>query len=386
MEGRANRTGEPLPHQVIFTVTDLTKVVHGVRTIVLWDQDINDGVLVESELAFHAQDSAGNVWVLGEYPEEYVGGQFDGAPSTWFSGQANAVGGTLVVGNPQVGAPKFLQAYAPPDIINDCGQVSKVGTQNPPLCVPVGCFDNVLVIDETSPPEPGTQQKYYAPGVGNFQVGALNDPEGETLVLKQKVQLSLQGCVAARNAALALEQHAYQVSPNLYGNTAPMEQTGACESTAPTATPTTSPPTSPTATPPAGPTATPLTAPGLSLYVPFIAKNLPPNPPPAIYDGCQSDPDQAGAANFPVRIVSVNKVAETVTLQNISDKTVSLEDWNLCSLATNRDHDEIFGTIAPGQTRTFSNIGSGPVWNDSTRNDAALYNAGGFLVSYWADQ
>jgi hypothetical protein len=114
MEGRANRTGEPLPHQVIFTVTDLTKMVNGVRTIVLWDQDINDGVLVEAELAFHAQDNAKNVWVLGEYPEEYVGGQFDGAPSTWFSGQAGALGGTLVPGNPQLGTPKFLQAYAPP--------------------------------------------------------------------------------------------------------------------------------------------------------------------------------------------------------------------------------------------------------------------------------
>jgi hypothetical protein len=157
-----------------------------------------------------------------------------------------------------------------------------MGQQNPPLCVPVGCYDNVLVINETSPPELGTQQKFYAPGVGNFQIGALNDPEAETLALKQKVQLSLEACVAARNAALALEQHAYQVNdpPNLYSNTAPMEQTGAC-ATAPTETPTTTPPTE-TPTPTTTPIPTPPGAPGQSLYLPAIAKNL---GPPAPADG-----------------------------------------------------------------------------------------------------
>ena len=35
-------------------------------------------------------------------------------------------------------------------------------------CVPVGCYENVMIIDERSPlePESGHQLKYYAPGVG----------------------------------------------------------------------------------------------------------------------------------------------------------------------------------------------------------------------------
>jgi len=129
MEGRANLGGGTLDHQVIFTVTDLVKVINGVRTFVLWDQDINGGVLREAELAFHAQDNAKNVWVLGEYPAEYTGGQFTGASSTWITGLSNAQGGTLVPGAPQQGTPMFLQAYAPPDVIHDCGQVSTMGTQ-----------------------------------------------------------------------------------------------------------------------------------------------------------------------------------------------------------------------------------------------------------------
>jgi len=118
----------------------------------------------------------------------------------------------------------------------------------------------------------------------------------------------------------------------------------------------------------------------------MVSHILAPVVPPAIYDGCKSDPNPAGASNFPVRIVNVDKVAEIVSLQNISDKTVSLEDWNMCSLNTNQDHDQIVGTIAPGQTRSFPNVGSPNVWNNTQRNDGALYNAAGFLVSYWVDQ
>jgi hypothetical protein len=75
-------------HRVIFTVTDLVKKIDGVNTRVIWDQDINDGELTEAELAFFAQDRRDNVWTMGEYPEEYEGGAFVGAPSTWISGVA----------------------------------------------------------------------------------------------------------------------------------------------------------------------------------------------------------------------------------------------------------------------------------------------------------
>ena len=68
---------------MIFTVTDLTKEINGVRTVVLWDRDINAGKLLEGELAMWAQDDDGNVWLLGEYPEEYdERGQVRGRPRT----------------------------------------------------------------------------------------------------------------------------------------------------------------------------------------------------------------------------------------------------------------------------------------------------------------
>ena len=44
-EGRSNVSGQSLPHQVTFTVTDLTKVINGVRTRVVLDRRERDGVL-----------------------------------------------------------------------------------------------------------------------------------------------------------------------------------------------------------------------------------------------------------------------------------------------------------------------------------------------------
>jgi len=50
----ASRGSGRRPHQVVFTVTDLVRVINGVRTVVDWDRDINEGELEEAELAFQA--------------------------------------------------------------------------------------------------------------------------------------------------------------------------------------------------------------------------------------------------------------------------------------------------------------------------------------------
>ena len=222
-EGRINQGGGPaaVPHQVVFTVTDLTKVINGVRTVVLWDSDFDDGQLVEAELAFFAQDKGGNVWNLGEYPEEYVDGVFEGAPNTWIAGQAGAQAGIHMFANPQVGSPSYRQGITPKIHFLDCGQVADNGQS---VDVPVGHYEDVLVTHEWSPLEPdsGIQVKYYAPGVGNVQIGAVDDPEAETLVLIDLKILSPDALAEARNEALTLDSRAYEVS-QVYRKTSPAE-------------------------------------------------------------------------------------------------------------------------------------------------------------------
>jgi hypothetical protein len=221
LNGVADRGGGLLPHEVITTVTDLTKVVNGVRAVVILEKDVNEGELQEAELNFQAQDSAGNMWNLGEYPEEYENGKFHAAPDVWIAGLAEAAPGNSMIGNPQLGTPEYLQGWAPEIEFLDCAKVSEMQQRT---CVPAGCYENVMITDERSPlePESGYQRKYYAPEVGNVQVTAVNDPEGETLVLSKVSQLSPEDMAKDSQEALELEKRAYKVSP-LYRKSQPVD-------------------------------------------------------------------------------------------------------------------------------------------------------------------
>jgi len=220
LAGEADRGGGLLPHRVVSTVTDLTKMINGVRTVVILEKDVNEGALQEAELRFEAQDNAGNIWNLGEYPEEYKDGKFSAAPDVWLAGLAKAEAGNSMPGDPQLGTPEYLQGWSPDIEFLDCAKVSKMQQRT---CVPVGCYENVMIIDERSPldPDSGRQLKYHAVGVGNVRVGFVDDPEGEVLVLSKVAQLSPEELIKVRGDALKLEQHAYKIS-ELYRQTAPL--------------------------------------------------------------------------------------------------------------------------------------------------------------------
>ena len=84
-----DENGQLHSHQILTTASGVTKVLDGVRTVVVFERDIQDGTLQESELAFLAQDKQGTVWNIGEYPEAYEDGKLVGA-DTWISGVARA--------------------------------------------------------------------------------------------------------------------------------------------------------------------------------------------------------------------------------------------------------------------------------------------------------
>jgi hypothetical protein len=239
--------GNRISRRLVVTVTDLAKVIDGVRTVVTWDLDYNADQLVEAELAFYAQDKNGTVWRMGEHPEEYKSGKFVEAP-TWISGIADSIAGIEMQGDPQPGQPSYSQGWAPDVDFTDRGQVSQTDQK---VCVPASCYEAVLIIDETSQAEPGAHQlKYYAPGVGNIKVdwkGA--DQTQEMLELTNVIQLSSDQLANAGAEALKEEEHAYEVSKDVYGKTAPLERPdGTSVNTRPTAEPTASTVTSAKAT------------------------------------------------------------------------------------------------------------------------------------------
>ncbi len=217
--GSTIEDGERIPRRIVLTVTDLTKVISGVRAFVGWERDWSAGKLIESELFFLAQDKDGNVWHLGEYAETWEEGELVGGQA-WLVGHLEgAKAGIIMKAEPRLGTPAYSEGFAPaPYYWNDFGKVFKTGQKT---CVPAGCFEDVLVIDEFAPTQPGAHQlKYYARGVGNVRVGWRGkDPDREVLVLDKVVHLSPEAMATARAKALELETRAY-----VYGLTPPAEQ------------------------------------------------------------------------------------------------------------------------------------------------------------------
>jgi hypothetical protein len=211
--------------RVVTTVTDLSKVIDGVRTLVIWERDFTAGQLSEPELAFFAQDNAGNVWLVGEYPEEYEDGEFDKAPA-WISGQEGARAGIAMPAEPRQGAPDYAQGFAPPPA--DFTDRARVYKMDQKTCTPVECYENVLVTEEFNPDEPGAfQLKYYAPGVGNVRVGwrGPKEEEKETLELVDLNHLGPEAVAKVRKEALEMDGRAYERSSEVYRETPPAQHT-----------------------------------------------------------------------------------------------------------------------------------------------------------------
>jgi hypothetical protein len=219
-EGFTVEDDKSVPHRVEFIVTDLTKVINGARTVVIFDRDYSAGKLVESELAFFAQDNDGNVWHLGQYRETYDELEFVGGRA-WLAGNLEgARAGIFMKAEPRLGTPSYSQWYAPPPFNwTDRAQVVQMGQKT---SVPFGSYKDVLVTEEINQEElDAFQLKYYARGVGNVRVGWRgSDEQQETLKLVDFVQFSPKALAEVHAEALELEKRAY-----VYGHTPPAEHT-----------------------------------------------------------------------------------------------------------------------------------------------------------------
>jgi hypothetical protein len=219
--GHALDEGNPIRRRVVFMVTDLTKVIDGVPSVVVYELDYTNGELEESELAFFAQDDEGNVWQMGEYPEEYEEGELSKAPA-WIAGLHGARPGVMMMAAPRTGTPSYAEGWGPEVGWNDRGKVD--GT-NEHTCVPMACYSDVAVVAEFNPNEPGAfQLKYYAPEVGGVRVGwrGPNEEEQEILVLTNHDVLDADGLVRLRRRVLAQDARGYDVNPDVYGQTPPL--------------------------------------------------------------------------------------------------------------------------------------------------------------------
>jgi len=139
-----------------------TKQILGVTCTVVRDTVSEGGRPVERTFDWYAQDRQGNVWYMGEDSLELKNGHMVKASDSWKSGVNGAKPGIIMPGHPQRG-DAYRQEYYPPGEALDQARVLRLDGR---LKVPYGAFTHVLVTSERSPLEPQTEQKYYAPGLG----------------------------------------------------------------------------------------------------------------------------------------------------------------------------------------------------------------------------
>ena len=146
------------------TVTHRTKNIIGISATAVRDVVSEHGQPVERTLDYYAQDKHGNVWYLGEDSfETNAQGKMVRASDSWLSGVKGGKPGIIMPGNPQPGDAYRQEYYPPGQALDEARVLSLDGTVTVPYG---GKHTGLLVTSERSPLEPQTEQKYYAPGLG----------------------------------------------------------------------------------------------------------------------------------------------------------------------------------------------------------------------------
>ena len=143
------------------TVTHDTKIIMGVKCVVVHDTVTLHGKLLEDTFDWYAQDKEGAVWYFGEATKEFkVGGRVftDGS---WEAGVKGAQPGIVMPAVPHVG-DRYRMEYA----VNEAEDVGRIAALNETVTVPFGTFQECLRTREWSMLESGTSTKWYAKGVG----------------------------------------------------------------------------------------------------------------------------------------------------------------------------------------------------------------------------
>jgi hypothetical protein len=144
-------------------VTHQTKQILGVTCTVVRDTVSEHGAPVERTFDWYAQDEQGNVWYMGEDSLERKHGHFVTASDSWESGVKGAQPGIIMPADPQPGDAYRQEYYPPGEALDEARVISLDGSATVPYR---GLHTGVLVTSERSPLEPQTEQKYYAPGLG----------------------------------------------------------------------------------------------------------------------------------------------------------------------------------------------------------------------------
>ena len=162
--------------RVVITVTDHTKrIANGIDARVVRDVVTENGTPVEVTSDWYAQDSAGNIWYLGEDTAEYANGSVASRAGSFEAGVHGAQAGIALPADPVAGLC-YRQEYLAGEA-EDKGSIVSVGEEQ--VDGPAGYFTDVLMTRDTVPLEPKVEElKFYARGVGPVLTQHVDDSGG----------------------------------------------------------------------------------------------------------------------------------------------------------------------------------------------------------------
>lgn len=150
------------PQHTEMKVTSETRVIMGVRCVVVRDDVTSNGALVEKTTDWYAQASDGAVWYFGEATAEYVNGAISNTQGSWEGGVDGAQPGIIMEAAPKVG-DNYKQEFRP-GIAED---TAKILTTSGTAKVRAKTYTRVVATEDTNPLAPDKRDtKQYAPGIG----------------------------------------------------------------------------------------------------------------------------------------------------------------------------------------------------------------------------
>lgn len=168
--------------EITVTVTEDTKAILGVTTIVVRDVVTEDGEVIEDTLDWYAQDMDGNVWYFGELARNFEDGELVDLEGSWTAGVDGAKPGVIMWSAPQVGSV-YRQEFA----LGDAEDMGEVVSTTVTLSIPTAtCMADCVVTRDYTPLEPDVNElKAYAPGIG--LIGELDLQSGDIVQLVEVI-------------------------------------------------------------------------------------------------------------------------------------------------------------------------------------------------------
>ena len=154
------------PATDIFRVTRRTKTIQGIKATVIDDRVYMHGLLTERTSDWYAQDTAGNVWYLGEDTATLnPDGTVASTEGSWQTGVHGGLAGIFMPAHPKAGQTG-VQEYSP----GHADDRFKILRLHVTVHTPGASSRDAMLVQETTPLEPGViDHKLYIRGIGTVR-------------------------------------------------------------------------------------------------------------------------------------------------------------------------------------------------------------------------